>query len=323
MEEIMEYTLENELLKVTVTSFGAQVKSVVRKDDGVEHMWNADPKVWGYHAPILFPYTGRVKDGVIEVRGRTLEAKNQHGFARNMEHALVYQNRDTLVLEIRENEDTMAVFPYRFRLLSAFTLEGDALRHTLTVENEDTEEFSFGIGYHPAFMLPFDERHSAEDYELRFSDMESPLCLGTAPKGLVNGKCYYLGANLRSLPLNEALFAEDSHCMVNLRSRTLGLYEKDSGRAVVCDIGDFPYTLIWSKPGLCGSCVSSPGTACPARRAALSGGRKSPPPRPLPPAKAGALRWPPPLCGKSQSCKQSEKPQAPSFEGACVMLHGK
>lgn len=245
----MEYTLENELLKVTVTSFGAQVKSVVRKDDGVEHMWNADPKVWGYHAPILFPYTGRVKDGVIEVRGRTLEAKNQHGFARNMEHALVYQNRDTLVLEIRENEDTMAVFPYRFRLLSAFTLEGDALRHTLTVENEDTEEFSFGIGYHPAFMLPFDERHSAEDYELRFSDMESPLCLGTAPKGLVNGKCYYLGANLRSLPLNEALFAEDSHCMVNLRSRTLGLYEKDSGRAVVCDIGDFPYTLIWSKPG--------------------------------------------------------------------------
>ena len=37
--------------------------------------------------------------------------------------------------------------------------------------------------------------------------------------------------------------------MVNLRSQTIGIYEKDTGRAVVCDIADFPYTLIWSKPG--------------------------------------------------------------------------
>ena len=34
----MDYTLENEYLKVTVTTFGAQVKSVIRKCDGVEHM---------------------------------------------------------------------------------------------------------------------------------------------------------------------------------------------------------------------------------------------------------------------------------------------
>ena len=30
----------------------------------------------------------------------------------------------------------------------------------------------------------------------------------------------------------------------------MGLYEKDTGRGVVCRIGDFPYTLIWSKPGV-------------------------------------------------------------------------
>ena len=38
--------------------------------------------------------------------------------------------------------------------------------------------------------------------------------------------------------------------MVNLRSQTLGIYEKGTGRGVVCDISDFPYTLIWSKPGM-------------------------------------------------------------------------
>jgi len=58
-----EFTIENEYLKVTVTTWGAQVKSVIRKCDCVEHIWQADPAVWGYHAPILFPHAGKVVDG--------------------------------------------------------------------------------------------------------------------------------------------------------------------------------------------------------------------------------------------------------------------
>ena len=58
----MEYTIENEYLIVTVTTWGAQVKSVIRKYDDVEHMWQADKSVWGYHAPILFPHAGKVVD---------------------------------------------------------------------------------------------------------------------------------------------------------------------------------------------------------------------------------------------------------------------
>ena len=56
----MDYILENEYLKVTVTTWGAQLKSVIRKCDGVEHMWQADKSVWGYHAPVLFPFAGKV-----------------------------------------------------------------------------------------------------------------------------------------------------------------------------------------------------------------------------------------------------------------------
>ena len=37
----MDFVLENDYLKVTVTSKGAQVASVLRKIDGVEHMWQA------------------------------------------------------------------------------------------------------------------------------------------------------------------------------------------------------------------------------------------------------------------------------------------
>ena len=61
---------------------------------------------------------------------------------------------------------------------------------------------------------------------------------------------YYLGNNITSIALDENLFAADSHCMTNLKSATLGLYEKGTGRGVVCDIETFPYTLLWSKKGM-------------------------------------------------------------------------
>ena len=87
----MEFTLENEILTVTVTTSGAQVKSVLRKCDGVEHIWQADPAVWGQHAPILFPYAGRLPEGKMTAKGRLFEGLAAHGFARDMEHALVSQ----------------------------------------------------------------------------------------------------------------------------------------------------------------------------------------------------------------------------------------
>ena len=59
----MEYIIENEYLKVTVTTWGAQVKSVIRKCDGVEHIWHGDSSVWKFHTPILFPHCGKLVDG--------------------------------------------------------------------------------------------------------------------------------------------------------------------------------------------------------------------------------------------------------------------
>ena len=279
----MDYILENDYLKLTVSSKGAEVTSVLRKCDGVEHVWQADPAVWGCHAPILFPHCGKVVDGVIHAKGRDYPAK-QHGFARDMEHILVSRSANslslalesnvetqalfpyafrlistfalegpplchTLTLALESDTETQALFPYAFRLVSTFTLDGPTLCHTLTVENGDQEEMPFGIGFHPGFAVPFDDQHKLEDYELRFEKMESPLCINNLPHGLMHGNFYYLGSNIIALPITKELFANDSHCMTNLVSGTLGIYEKDTGRAVVCDIREFPYTLLWSMPG--------------------------------------------------------------------------
>ena len=245
----MDFIIENEQIRATITSNGAQIKSVIYKEDGVEHIWNADPAVWEFHGPVLFPHCGKVVDGIIEAKGKQYESPI-HGFARFEDHGLVSHKEDCVTLELCSNEQTLEKFPYAFRLESSFTLEGNTLHHTLTVKNLDEEKLPFGIGYHPGFKIPFDEEHVATDYELRFSETESPICINNLPTGLMHGDFYHLGNNIQTIPVDEKLFAMDSHCMVNLRSATLGLYEKNTGRGVVCNIEKFPYTLLWSKKGM-------------------------------------------------------------------------
>ena len=242
----MEFILENDQLRVTVTTRGAQVRSVVHKSDGVEHIWCGDPEIWGFHAPILFPFAGRLKDMTMEVKGQVLENCPPHGFDRSIEHTPVRWDQHFVELELTENEQTLARWPFRFRLVSTFTLEGDTLHHTLTVENPGDEDISFGIGYHPAFAIPFDQDHRAEDYVIRFENVESPLCFYCS-SGLLGEKLYYLGKNIRQIPVNEELFASGGHVMTGLSSRTVGLYEKDTGRGVVLSIRNFPFVVLWSK----------------------------------------------------------------------------
>lgn len=245
----MNYTIENEFLKVTVSSLGASLHSVIRKEDGVEHIWQPTPDSWQRQAPVLFPYVGRLQDEHFRVKGMSYRG-DVHGFCSTMEHTLIQKTENTLVWELRDSSETLALWPFAFRLESIFTLEGDTLHQTITVENLGQEVLSFGMGFHPGFAVPFDTEHKATDYYFGFDKNESPLCL----RYDANGKCgeagTFLGANIQEIPLQEHLFDNDSYNMTGLRSRTLGIYEKDSGRGVVCAIADFPYTAIWSRPGM-------------------------------------------------------------------------
>ena len=241
----MKYTIENEKLKITVNSLGAELCSVVCKEDGAEHIWEGDPAVWEGQAPILFPYTSVLPEGKFTVDGKVYEGEI-HGFARRFEHTMVRCESNVLALELVSCPATLEKWPFAFRLESTFRLEGDTLHHSLRVKNTGDRAFTFGIGFHPAFAIPFDSEHTYKDYELRFDKLESPICLLFNPEGVVS---YYLGKNIRQIPIDDQLFRDGSHLMVGLQSETLGIYEKDSQRAVVCDISGAPYNLIWSKPG--------------------------------------------------------------------------
>lgn len=150
----MQATIQNEFLTLTVDTHGAEAVSL-KNAAGEELLWQADPAVWKRHAPILFPWTGKLVGGSFTHRGKSYPG-GQHGFARDLEHTLLSAEGDTLRLELRSTPELKAErFPFDFVLTSTFRLEGKTLHHTLTVQNpaDAAEELRFGIGYHPAFRI--------------------------------------------------------------------------------------------------------------------------------------------------------------------------
>lgn len=245
----MEIVIENEILRAAVSTHGAELTSVIHKPTGAELLWQADPAVWNRHAPILFPYAGRLKNGRFTHKGVTYEG-GQHGFARDLEHTLEEKGDGWATLRLEANALTMPKFPFAFALQTTYRLVGGAVVHEVAVHNDSDEPMPFGLGFHPGFVCPFDDAHTVGDYALRFSAPQSPTVIETgADDGLVTGnkRVYFEGGSV--IPLTDTLFAHDSICFAGLTADTLSLEEAGTGRGVDVDIAGFPYVLIWSAPG--------------------------------------------------------------------------
>ncbi len=242
----MQVTIQNEYIQLTVDTYGAEMRSV-KNANGEEMLWQPCEGYWDRQAIPLFPWTGPLKEGYFEVDGTRYEY-GIHGFAKDFDHAVRSHEADVLVLELCANEATRAIFPFAFSFISTYRLVGHAVHHTMTVKNTGSTNLQFGLGYHPGFLVPFDAAHQTSDYEVRFDRVENPMILTEKPSGSLLGAVRYLGNNMTHLPLENGMFdKQGSHCLVNLASEYVGIYEKDSGRNIRLNVKDFPYTLLWSN----------------------------------------------------------------------------
>ena len=98
-------TLTNGTLTIKVKEHGAELASIVK--NGVEYLWQADPKFWARHSPVLFPIVGSVWEAKYRV-GETVYPLSQHGFARDMDFELVSQSETDVRYRLVSNEQTLA-----------------------------------------------------------------------------------------------------------------------------------------------------------------------------------------------------------------------
>nr|WP_294949187.1 aldose 1-epimerase family protein [uncultured Mucilaginibacter sp.] len=246
--------LENEFLKVAISTKGAQLSSLRNKATGVEHMWQADPTVWAWHAPNLFPIVGQLINDELLVDGQTYPMK-RHGFARQSDFIKLDRNDVSAGFSLPNCEKTMAVYPYKFDFQVLYTLIDNALRITYKLINRDKKTIYFSVGGHPAFNVPFNAGENYEDYYIEFESGEKPDTHLLSPDGLFTGETAPVAITNKKLPLTRDLFAADALVFKNLKSRMVTIKSEKHEHSLSVEFPHFNYLGLWAKPGADFLCI--------------------------------------------------------------------
>ena len=224
---------------------GAELQSVVNKASNLEYMWQAEPTVWARHSPVLVPIVGRLKDDTYYYNGKEYKM-GQHGFARNKAFQVIAQTRTMVSFQLTEDEETLAIYPFKFCLTLSYILNEQELTLQYEVKNTDTQSIYFSIGAHPGFRLPLFDNEQYEDYHLSFNHAE------TAERYLIDGglisnltKAIFTSPN--ELNLNKDLFLQDALVFKNLRSNMVSIRSKNHVHGISLTANHFPFYGIWAQ----------------------------------------------------------------------------
>ncbi len=239
--------LINEFLKVTVKSSGAELVSIKSTFKNKEYLWQGDPKFWARRAPVLFPIVGKVNGNKYRFEGKEYELP-QHGFARDMIFDLIDQQDTSLTFILKSNDQTLAVYPFRFELIVNYRLEKNRVIVNYQVKNTDDQTIFFSIGAHPAFNCPLESNETLNDYIIEF-EKEETVNRVVLEEGLITQQTESFLKNEKSFSLSEELFDKDAIILKNARSSQVSLKSKKSGHKITVDYTGFPYIAFWTKKG--------------------------------------------------------------------------
>ena len=239
----MTYTLKNDNLTVEINALGAEVISV-RDKSGYEFIWNGAE--WSGHAPILFPTCGKLLDGKFTSRGRVYEMKS-HGFAKRSEFTATEVSDTAVTFVLESNAETLACYPFDFKLEAKYELDGNKLCLILNVVNAGKHVMPYMIGWHPGFTLggtkeigshyvSFGETREVTWHPLQHGAFVNPF-YSSYP--LKSGK-YYLN--------EEEIYANDTMIFKDVPS-TVKLAGGGQKHSVTLSYSEnLPYLCIWKAP---------------------------------------------------------------------------
>lgn len=229
----MLHYLENDFLKISIDTHGAELSSIFNKKENKDMLWHGDSAFWGRKSPVLFPVVGKYKNGKTTYNGKEY-ALGQHGFARDMEFALIEEGENKLSFVLESNDETLTKYPFKFRLVCSFKLENNKITVGWDVLNTDDKTMYFSIGAHPAFYCNKGETVLSMNGEnLEYSLVNSD--------GLYTPKKYDVDS---SFVLYDNIFDNDALIIENSGVTEVSL--SDNGKNYLTVKFDAPLFGIWS-----------------------------------------------------------------------------
>lgn len=248
----MLHTIENDSLKVTVSDHGAELTSVYDKAQDFDRIWCADPAVWNRHAPVLFPFVGKVNGGTYRYKDQTYAMKTQHGFARDAEFTCVAKTADSITHKLTYTDATLQIYPFEFELFITHKLDADnprLLHITWTVRNLGTDEMLYSIGGHPGFQIK--PGHARNEYSIVLPDEKTRRYLLLDPNGsglADTTQSYGFNAGSAYVPVADTMFDKDALIFEDDQLPVVGLVDAAKKPFITLTCKEFPYVGIWSKP---------------------------------------------------------------------------
>lgn len=258
----MSYQIQNEYLTVVISDIGAELRSICGAD-GTEYLWRGDRSTWAEHAPVLFPFCGRFWEGKCTAEGVPCDP-GMHGFFRRLPVTMTQQTQSAITLTQQDTPETLAAYPYPYRLSLTYALQAHALTIQAEIKNRGTRTMPFAFGLHPGFSVPFAGGEQA-DYTVAF-----PGANGTLQRlNFDADECFPVGGSrpfaLRDgvyLDPDDALFAAGSMFFCDT-PKTAVLMKKGTDRHITISFPEFRFFGLWKMPGAPFLCLE-PWTSMPA-----------------------------------------------------------
>ncbi len=240
-------TIKNEQLKVIVSPHGAELMSI-KDSKGKEHLWQADPKYWGRHSPILFPIVGTLCNGTAHILHKNYHM-GRHGFARDMDFKLIAKGENQVVFALHDNAETLEKYPYHFNLAVSYKLTGNTIHVVWHVENTDDKPIAFQIGGHPAFNIPDIKAGEPIHGKLQL-DTENPI------RRFINGETGCLDGSRHEevetkdgiLKFNESTFKNDALIFDHSQLHQVALLDANNDPTIIVTFKSLAVG-IWSPYG--------------------------------------------------------------------------
>ncbi len=234
----------SDALDAAVAIRGAELCSLCNPA-GEEFLWQAAP-IWPRHAPNLFPIVGRLAGDTLRHRGETYRMP-QHGFVRDRDFAVTIREASRCRLELADDAESRAIYPFAFRLAIDYAASGASLQIGYAVSNPGTETLPVSLGAHPGFAWPLRPGLEKAAHRMVF-DRDEPEDVRQLRDGLILPGGAPSPVRGRSLALTPSLFDADALIFAPVNSRTLR-YEAPAGPSLTVAWEGFSDLGIWSRRG--------------------------------------------------------------------------
>jgi galactose mutarotase-like enzyme len=239
------FEISSKTLHVQISAQGAELQSIVNKENSLEYMWSGDAAFWGKKSPVLFPIVGGLKNSTYQYQGINYQL-GRHGFAREREFIVNHHTANSIRFSLVSDETTKEVYPFDFVFSIEYQVSGNQLTVKYIVENIGSQILLFSVGAHPAFKVPLVDGTTYEDYHLLFSEPETAGIFPLSEDGLIEKFTTPVLNNSNSIPLTKALFAKDALVFKYLKSNYIGILNNKNTHGLKLHYTDFPFMGIWA-----------------------------------------------------------------------------